>query len=111
LAISVQIFGQPEIVRIVPSNSFYPAPKVDCAILKITPFIRPKYKISDEKIFFKVLKACFAGKRKQIHNTLKNNLGLEKDKIDLILSEIKISSSARPQELGIEDWIQLSARI
>ncbi len=111
LAISVQLFGEPKIIQIVPARSFYPAPKVDSAILKIDLFEKPKYKITDEKRFFKILKACFSGKRKQIHNTLKNNLHLTSEQVVKILSELKIKPEARPQELTIEQWIGLTEKI
>ena len=111
LAISVQIFGAPKIFGIVPAKSFYPAPKVDSAILGIDLSEKPKFKIEDEKKFFRVIKACFAGKRKQIHNTLKNNLLLEKNQVEQILASLKINPAARPQELKIEDWIKLVDRI
>lgn len=107
LAISVQIFGEPEIVRAVPASAFYPAPKVDSAILQIVMHQKPKYKIADEKKFFRILKACFAGKRKQLHNTLVNNLRLDKAKVLKILSSLNIKLETRPQELSIQDWINL----
>ena len=107
MAISVQLFGEPKIIQIVPAKSFYPAPKVDSAIVKIDLFKKPKYVLGDEKKFFKIVKACFAGKRKQIHNTLVNNLGLEKSKVLEILLSLKIKPAARPQELSIEKWIEL----
>jgi len=111
LAISVQIFGTPKIFGIVPASSFYPAPKVDSAILRVDISEKPKFKIEDEKKFFRVIKACFAGKRKQIHNTLRNNLLLEKNQVKQILASLKINPAARPQELKIEDWIKLVDRI
>jgi 16S rRNA (adenine1518-N6/adenine1519-N6)-dimethyltransferase len=74
-------------------------------------FKNPKYKISDEKRFFKIVKACFAGKRKQIHNTLVNNLHLKKSRVEEILSQLKINPAARPQELKIEQWVKLSELI
>jgi 16S rRNA (adenine1518-N6/adenine1519-N6)-dimethyltransferase len=111
LAISVQLFGEPKIVQTVLAKSFYPAPKVDSAIVKIDLFKKPKYILADEKKFFKILKACFSGKRKQIHNTLVNNLGLEKEMVLKILSSLKIKPEARPQELSIEKWIELTVKI
>jgi 16S rRNA (adenine1518-N6/adenine1519-N6)-dimethyltransferase len=111
LAISVQLYGQPKIIQTVLAKSFYPAPKVDSAVVKIDLFKKPKYILQDEKRFFKILKACFSGKRKQIHNTLKNNLGLSGEQVDKILSDLKISPAARPQELTIEKWIELANKI
>lgn len=111
LAISIQIFGKPEIVRTVPAQSFYPAPKVDSAVLKINLPDKPLFKIEDEKKFFKVVKACFLGKRKQIHNTLVNNLGLKKEQVTEILASLKINPAARPQELSIQQWLELTSKI
>ncbi len=111
LAISVQLYGEPELVRIVPRESFHPAPKVNSAVLKIKLYDKPKYDIGDEKKFFKIVKACFAGKRKQLHNTLVNNLGLEKNRVTEILNELKINPTVRPQELSIEQWVELSKLI
>jgi len=108
LAISVQLLGEPKIVQTVLAKSFFPAPKVDSAIVKIDLYKEPKYILADEKKFFKIVKACFAGKRKQIHNTLENNLGLEKEKVLKILNQLKIKPAARPQELSIEKWIGLT---
>lgn len=111
LGISVQIYGKPELIKIVPAKSFYPAPKVDSAILKITLPKKPLYNIADEKKFFKILKACFAGKRKQLHNTLTNNLQLPKEKVLEILSALNIDPGIRPQALTIEQWVRLSEKI
>ena len=111
LAISVQLYGEPKYVQTVLAKSFYPAPKVDSAIVKIDLFKKPKYKLADEKNFFKIVKGCFAGKRKQIHNTLVNNLHLSKEQALEILSTLKINPAARPQELSIEQWIALTNAI
>ncbi len=111
LAISVQLYGEPKIVRFVPSVAFYPSPKVDSAIVSIKLFGRPKHNVTDEKKFFRVVKACFAGKRKQIHNTLTHNLKLSKEKVGEALSSLGIALSARPQELSIEQWIELAKKI
>jgi 16S rRNA (adenine1518-N6/adenine1519-N6)-dimethyltransferase len=111
LAISVQLFGEPKLIKIVPAKSFFPAPKVDSAILKIKLFKEPKFELSDEKKFFGIVKACFAGKRKQLHNTLTSNLKLPKEKVLEILSSLEINPMARPQELTIEKWIELSSMI
>jgi 16S rRNA (adenine1518-N6/adenine1519-N6)-dimethyltransferase len=74
-------------------------------------FKKPKYKLADEKKFFKIVKGCFSGKRKQIHNTLVNNLHLEKKQALEILDQLKIPATARPQELSIENWIGLENKI
>lgn len=111
LAISVQLFGEPKIIAYVPARSFFPAPKVDSAVLQIKLLKKPKVNFENEKKLFGILKACFLGKRKQLHNTLKNNLHLEKSAIERILGEAGVALSARPQELSIEQWIKIMKTI
>lgn len=107
LAISVQLHGEAKLVEIVPARSFFPAPKVDSAVVHIELYKKPKYKVEDEKFFYKVLKACFMGKRKQIHNTLTNNLGLDKKFVEDILHKCGIAPTTRPQQLSIQQWLDL----
>lgn len=107
LAISVQLYGEPRLVQKVPARSFFPAPKVDSAIIHIDLSGKPRYKVADEKKMFRVLRACFSGKRKQIHNTLVNNLHLEKSAVEALLKKLRISPQSRPQQLAIEQWLEL----
>lgn len=110
LGISVQMFADAEIVAYVPRTSFSPAPDVDSVVIKITP--KKKYAaIKDEKTFFRILKIAFAGKRKQIHNTLANGLHLDKEATEKLLEKSGIESTARPQDLTIEQWIELYKQI
>ncbi|HYF05459.1 MAG TPA: 16S rRNA (adenine(1518)-N(6)/adenine(1519)-N(6))-dimethyltransferase RsmA [Patescibacteria group bacterium] len=111
LGISVQLYGKVEYVKRVPSDSFYPVPKVDSAIVKIDLRQKSPFLIKDERQFFRVLKACFLGKRKQIHNTLKNNLKLDELTVQELLSNIEIDPKTRPQQLSIQKWIELSEEI
>ncbi len=112
LAISVQLYGEPKIIQIVPAKSFHPAPKVDSAILQINAISNGPFKdLAEEKNFFRVVKACFTGKRKQLHNTLVNNLRLPKELVETILKELKISPAARPQELSIKQWRELAEKV
>ncbi|HEX3096055.1 MAG TPA: 16S rRNA (adenine(1518)-N(6)/adenine(1519)-N(6))-dimethyltransferase RsmA [Patescibacteria group bacterium] len=108
LAISVQLYANPKVICVVPSHKFYPAPKVDSAVIKIEIPKKAKYKIADEAKLFRVLRACFSGKRKQLHNTLQNNLMLDKDLVADTLLKLKIDSAIRPQQLTIEQWLALT---
>ena len=111
LAISVQLHAEAKLIQVVPAHKFYPAPKVDSAVVHIELYEHEKYKVDDEKFFFKVLRACFLGKRKQIHNTLTNNLHVPKEEVGDILRHVNISTTYRPQQLTIEQWIELSKKI
>jgi 16S rRNA (adenine1518-N6/adenine1519-N6)-dimethyltransferase len=111
LSLSVRLIGVPQIIRVIPAQSIYPAPKVDSSVLHITIPEQPLYPDVDEQAFFRVARACFAGKRKQIHNTLTANLRLSADAVTQALSHAGIDEKIRPQELGVEEFITLSKTI
>ncbi len=75
LSISVQFYGKPAIVSYVPASCFYPAPKVDSAILKIGLYPQPAVAVADRKGFFALVRAGFSASRKQIVNSLAQGLG------------------------------------
>lgn len=110
LALSVQLYAKSKIIAEVPKESFYPQPKVDSAIIVLDILPEPHLKV-EEKEFFRIIKACFAGKRKQIHNTLKNNLKIPADKLEKILADSGIDPISRPQQLSLEDWYSLYQKI
>ena len=107
LSIGVQLYGAPEIVAKVPSSSFYPAPAVDSAILKITPYSRPPVEISDVAGFFKLARAGFSAARKQLANSLARGLGIPKEEAADLLAKANIASQRRAQTLSIEEWANL----
>jgi 16S rRNA (adenine1518-N6/adenine1519-N6)-dimethyltransferase len=74
LSISVKIFGEPKIISTVKAGSFVPAPKVDSAILEIDHLSKEKLAGLEEKIFFLIVKAGFAHKRKMLGGNLKTIL-------------------------------------
>lgn len=106
-AISTQLYADPRVVCVVPGHKFYPAPKVDSAVIHIALRKKAKYKVKDEAKLFRVLRACFSGKRKQLHNTLTNNLSLKKEVVETTLKKLKIDPAVRPQALSIDQWIAL----
>jgi 16S rRNA (adenine1518-N6/adenine1519-N6)-dimethyltransferase len=106
LAISVQLFSNPRIQAIVPKEDFHPEPKVDSAILVLDVLDKPRFDV-DQKKFFGIVRALFAGKRKQVHNTLKNNLKIDAAEVEKILQKSGISREMRPQDLTLDQWHQL----
>ncbi len=111
LGISVQLFGTAKVVQVVPAHKFHPAPKVDSAVIHVELPEKPLFENYDEQKLFKVLKACFAGKRKQLHNTLVNNLLLDKELVEKTLAQLKIDPKIRPQQLTIKEWLALTKLI
>jgi 16S rRNA (adenine1518-N6/adenine1519-N6)-dimethyltransferase len=106
LAISVQFYGNPKIVEIVPRASFFPAPKVDSAILKVRVYKKPLFDV-DRRIFFRIVKAGFGEKRKQLINSLSGGLLIRKDVVEEMLKKAGINPHARAESLAMIDWYNL----
>lgn len=106
LSIGVQLYGKPTFVAPVPAQSFYPAPKVDSAILKIEVYPRPVVDV-DTGNFFRVVRAGFKAARKQIGNSLAQGLGLPKTEALGLLERAGIDSQRRAETLTLEEWARL----
>jgi 16S rRNA (adenine1518-N6/adenine1519-N6)-dimethyltransferase len=107
LSVSCELYSEPKIIRQVPSKAFYPRPEVDCAIVKFEVFRKPKYEIKDLKLFFKIVKAGFSARRKQIHNNISSGLLISSKDTKKILEKAKINPTRRAQTLSLEEWHKL----
>jgi len=107
LAVSIQFYGQPRIVARVPANAFYPAPKVDSAILRVD--IRPQVLLTQQERadFFRIVQAGFSERRKQLHNSLTHGLHYKNELIRSWLVSADIDASRRAETLSIEEWLRL----
>ncbi len=107
LSISVQFYGQPEIVSYVPARCFHPAPEVDSAILKIALYPEPAVVVKDIDGFFNLVRAGFSASRKQIANSLAQGLGLPKADVLPLLEKAGIIYKRRAETLALEEWQRL----
>ncbi len=106
LALSVQFYADAKILFYVSKENFWPAPKVDSAVIEISP--KKELPGIDEKLFFKVVKAGFANKRKQLAGNLSTNLGISKEEAEEILTSIGLNPKQRAEELDLEKWLELT---
>jgi len=107
LAVSVQFYAKPEIISLVSKKSFWPSPKVDSAIIKISAFNQPRKSAFNQR-FFKIVRAGFSQPRKQLINNLSKKLGIDKIKVRDWLLKNKIQPTQRAETLNLEDWINLT---
>lgn len=107
LALSVQVYGEPHIAARIPAGAFFPAPKVDSAVLTID--IYPTAQIHSESIdlFFKLIKAGFSQKRKTLRNSLSSGLHIAPAAAEELLQKADIDPKRRAETLGITDWERL----
>jgi len=111
LAISVQLYYQPKLHQIVPAELFTPPPKVDSQIISLVRHSSPLFPDLDNKAFFHLVKAGFAGRRKKLRSSLAAGLRLDKPAVDLLLQRAGINGDLRAQELSLQDWYRLSQKI
>lgn len=104
LAISVQIYGKPEIITQVLRSSFFPEPQVDSALIRITPYNKLFIEIADKKLFFRIVKAGYSERRKQLHNALDGGLAIDEAKIKKILDDANVNPTWRAEDLSLLDW-------
>lgn len=109
-AISVlcQYYTNPRLVTIVPKGSFYPAPKVDSAVLCMEVQDKPNIDVLDEKLFFKVVKAAFAQRRKTLLNCLSSYFSCGKEALSRLLVEIGIEPTIRGEKLGLSEFAKIA---
>ena len=107
LGVSVQFYGQPRIIARVPARAFYPAPKVDSAILRVDVYAELPLLRQERDSFFRVVQAGFSERRKQIHNSLSHGLHRKDEEIRQWLTAAKIEANRRAETLSIEEWLRL----
>ncbi len=110
LSIAVKVFGDPKLVYRVKRGSFNPIPNVDSAVLSISNISRKNFtNVHHEEIFFKVVKAGFAHKRKFMLSNLREVFPT----IDLasLFTSQNLSEKVRAEDVTLSSWIQLSLNI
>ncbi len=107
LTILSQFWADVKILRLVGRKSFYPAPKVNSALVKLDVRKEPKLKLTDYSHFRRTVKAGFAQRRKNIKNCLLN-CGFLRENITKALSSLGIDENTRGEKLSIETFGKLS---
>jgi len=108
LALSVQVYGKPRIAARIPASAFFPAPKVDSAILCVDIYPAPLIKPELLDTFFKLIKAGFSQKRKTLRNSLSSGLHISPTHAAELLTRTGIDPQRRAETLSIEEWEKLS---
>lgn len=117
LAVSVQYFGSVRLVGAVKAGAFWPRPEVDSAYIRIdvderhlSGGAREQGGKGDEEAFFRVVRAGFSEKRKQLKNNLRR-LGLSDEAIAAALEAAGIDGKRRAETLSVAEWQTLTATL
>ncbi len=112
LAVSVQFYGRVQRLSIIKAGAFWPRPDVDSAVVRIALVddeTRP-LPLTEERAFFRLVKAGFSQKRKQLKNNLRQ-LELSRDEVSRVLERVKIDGRRRAETLTLSEWIALHKSI
>lgn len=105
LAASIRVWAAAEIIANVGKNDFFPIPKVESAVIKLS--LRDDFDLKSADSYFKAAKLLFKQPRKTVFNNLRES-GEDAETIKISLQKIKIDPSVRPQELSISDIQKIS---
>lgn len=109
---AVNYYSTPKRLFNVSRGSFKPAPNVDSSVIKLKIAKEKKYpEVTDEKLFFRMIRAAFAQRRKQLLNPLSSELRIPKSDLSEKLTKCGIKLTARPEELKMEDFVALYSAI
>ncbi len=108
LAVSVQFYGEPRLIHRIPRGAFYPVPQVDSAVVRVAVAPRPTVDVPDREAFFRVVRAGFGQRRKQLRNALAAGLSLSRAEVDRLLQEAGIDPKRRAETLTLEEWARLT---
>jgi 16S rRNA (adenine1518-N6/adenine1519-N6)-dimethyltransferase len=101
LAVSAQFYAKTRNVARLKAATFWPRPDVDSAVVRLDTYAQPQYDVPDEQTFFRIVKAGFSQKRKQ----LKNSLG---EGGEALLAKANIDPKRRAETLSLDEWAALA---
>ena len=104
LSVATQLYGRPRVVATVPPRAFRPAPKVTSAIVRIDVYECPALELSSEQDFFRLVRAGFSARRKQLRNALSQGLAVPAAEAEVLLGRAGIDPKRRAETLSMAEW-------
>lgn len=111
VTVAVNYYSRPKKLFNVSRGSFSPSPNVDSAVIRLDVSQQVNYEVGDERLFFRIVKAAFSQRRKQMANPLSAELGVSKQELIKVLEDTGIKASARAEEVGMEQFAQLCRKL
>lgn len=102
LSVIIQYYCEVEHLFNVPPEAFEPAPKVDSAIVRLSPYQNSPYDAVDKEALERIVASSFAMRRKTLNNNLKGIISAAQ------LQDLGIDSSKRPEQISVAEYVQLA---
>jgi 16S rRNA (adenine1518-N6/adenine1519-N6)-dimethyltransferase len=104
LGLSVQVYGRPQIRAHIPAGAFYPAPQVDSAVVRVDLYPQPLIPYAWLETFFRLARAAFAQKRKNLRNALAAGMGWSPPQAERLLLQAGIDPRRRAETVSLDEW-------
>ena len=108
LSVAVQFYGVAHIVNKLSPAVFWPRPNIHSAVVRIDPHRVPPVTVPSTEAFFRVVRAGFSMKRKQLKNALAGGLRIKSTTATELLNSAGIDPQRRAETLTLEEWARLS---
>lgn len=107
ISLSINFYAKARLIQKVSSADFYPAPKVDSAVIQIDNIKDWSYKVPEKKVWA-LVQAGFSHKRKKLINNLSSSLKIDKKNLISALEKFKIDQNIRAEKLSVDNWLDLA---
>jgi 16S rRNA (adenine1518-N6/adenine1519-N6)-dimethyltransferase len=111
LSVNVQALAGAEVVLRVSAGAFQPPPKVDSALIRLTPLAQPVVRPAEEAPFREFVQSAFGMRRKQMRRVLRSILQVDAPRAEAILAKAGVHPDVRPETLGPDDFARLVRQI
>ncbi len=108
LAVSVQFYGRPQLLFRIKPGSFYPSPEVESAVVRVDVHEKPIAPVEETDAFFRVVRAGFSQRRKQLRNTLSAGLRRAPTEVATKLEKVGVDPRRRAETLGLQEWVRVA---
>ena len=103
VSVAVDYYAEAQKLFDVSRGSFMPSPNVDSAVIRLDIREKPPVEVEDEKFFFRMVKACFAQRRKTASNSISAGLGIPKDKVISAITDAGFDPNVRAEKLTMQE--------
>lgn len=109
VSVSLGAYADTELLEVIPRSHFYPAPKVDSAVVRLDFLPAPRYAEGDGGIFHAIVARAFQKRRKTLLNALEDEAaGRDKRVLSAVFSLAGIDPRRRPETLAVSEWVLLA---
>ncbi len=111
ITVCTNYYAVPETLFHVSRGSFMPAPNVDSTVIRLNIRKEPAVSVSDEKKFFKMVKAAFAQRRKTAANSIASGMSLSKDKVAEAITAAGLDVNVRAEKLSMQELADICEKL